>query len=50
MSLAECLSHELSTHELLVAAVEQKELLVSALLNNVALAHANDLVSVDDRA
>lgn len=46
--LAESLSHELTAHKLLVTAILGNELLVSALLNDIALAHANNIVSADD--
>lgn len=49
-SFAKCLSHELSAHELLVATVHRYELIVRSLLDDVALAHTDDLVCADDRA
>ena len=49
-SLTKCLGHELSAHELLVAAVHGDELIVRSLLDDVALAHTDDLVCADDCA
>ena len=46
--LAKLLCHELPLDELLVGAVQGDELVVGALLNDLTLAHDNDLVCVPD--